>query len=105
MLASAGCNLMFMPDVAEIYPNGAERATRIDVPGLSRILCGEVRPGHFEGIATIVAKLFHTVDPDVVVFGAKDFQQLTVIRRMVVDLCMPVQICAPCVVNTTHQHR
>jgi pantoate--beta-alanine ligase len=55
MLASAGCNLMFMPDVAEIYPNGAERATRIDVPGLSRILCGEFRPGHFEGVATIVA--------------------------------------------------
>src|SRR5438128_601557 len=92
MLAAAGCNLMFMPDVAEIYPNGAERATRIDVPGLSRILCGEFRPGHFEGVATIVAKLFHIVDPDVAVFGEKDFQQLTVIRRMVADLCMPVQI-------------
>ena len=76
----------------EIYPNGAERATRIDVPGLSRILCGEFRPGHFEGVATIVAKLFHIVEPDVAVFGEKDFQQLTVIRRMVADLCMPVQI-------------
>src|SRR5882672_976996 len=92
MLAAAGCNLMFMPDVAEIYPNGSERATRIDVPGLSRILCGEFRPGHFEGVATIVAKLFHIVDPDVAVFGEKDFQQLTVIRRMVADLCMPVQV-------------
>src|ERR1700681_608717 len=92
MLAAAGCNLMVMPDVAEIYPNGAERATRIDVPGLSRILCGEFRPGHFEGVATIVGKLFHIVDPDVAVFGEKDFQQLTVIRRMVADLCMPVEI-------------
>src|SRR5690242_16794213 len=92
MLAGAGCDLMFMPDVAEIYPNGAERATRIDVPGLSRILCGEFRPGHFEGVATIVGKLFHIVEPDVAVFGEKDFQQLTVIRRMVVELCMGVEI-------------
>ena len=92
MLAAAGCNLMFMPDVAEIYPNGSERATRIDVPGLSRILCGEFRPGHFEGVATVVAKLFHIVEPDVAVFGEKDFQQLTVIRRMVADLCIPVEI-------------
>src|SRR3984893_16695406 len=92
MLAEAGCNLMFMPDVAEIYPNGSERATRGDVPGLSRILDGEVRPGHFEGVSTIVATLFHIVEPDVAVFGEKDFQQLTVIRRMVADLCMPVEI-------------
>lgn len=92
MLAEAGCNLMFMPDVAEIYPNGSENATRVDVPGLSRILCGEFRPGHFEGVATIVAKLFNIVSPDVAVFGEKDFQQLTVIRRMAADLCMPVKI-------------
>src|SRR5579864_8221052 len=92
MLADAGCNLMFMPDVAEIYPNGSERATRVDVPSLSRILDGEFRPGHFEGVSTIVAALFHIVDPDVAVFGEKDFQQLTIIRRMVADLCMPVQI-------------
>jgi pantoate--beta-alanine ligase len=92
MLAEAGCNLMFMPDVAEIYPNGSQTATRIDVPGLSRVLCGEFRPGHFEGVATIVAKLFHIVEPDVAVFGEKDFQQLTVIRRMVADLCIPVQV-------------
>jgi pantoate--beta-alanine ligase len=94
MLAEAGCNLMFMPDVAEMYPNGSERATRVEVPGLSRILCGEFRPGHFEGVSTVVAKLFHIVDPDVAVFGEKDFQQLTIIRRMVADLCMPVQIVA-----------
>ena len=92
MLAGAGCSLMFMPDVREIYPNGAERATRIEVPDLSRILDGEFRPGHFEGVSTIVAKLFHIVEPDVAVFGEKDFQQLTVIRRMVADLCMPVEI-------------
>ena len=92
MLAAAGCNLMFMPDVAEIYPNGSERATRIEVPGLSRILCGEFRPGHFEGVSTVVAKLFHIVEPDVAVFGEKDFQQLTVIRRMVADLCIQVRI-------------
>ena len=92
MLAEAGCSLMFMPDVAEIYPHGAERATRIEVPDLSRLLDGEFRPGHFEGVSTIVAKLFHIVEPDVAVFGEKDFQQLTVIRRMVADLCMPVEI-------------
>jgi pantoate--beta-alanine ligase len=92
MLEDAGCSLMFMPDVAEIYPHGAERATRIEVPGLSRILDGEFRPGHFEGVSTVVAKLFHIVEPDVAVFGEKDFQQLTVIRRMVADLCMPVEI-------------
>jgi pantoate--beta-alanine ligase len=94
MLAAAGCNLMFMPEVNEIYPHGAERATRVEVPGLSRILDGEFRPGHFEGVSTVVAKLFHIVEPDVAVFGEKDFQQLTVIRRMVADLCMPVEIVA-----------
>jgi pantoate--beta-alanine ligase len=92
MLAAAGCSLMFMPDVAEIYPGGSERATRVEVPGLSRILCGEFRPGHFEGVTTVVATLFNIVQPDVAVFGEKDFQQLTVIRRMTADLCIPVQI-------------
>lgn len=92
MLSDAGCSLMFMPDVAEIYPNGAERATRVEVPVLSRVLEGEFRPGHMEGVSTVVAKLFHIVEPDVAVFGEKDFQQLTVIRRMVAELCMPVEI-------------
>src|SRR5215831_6700584 len=92
MLAAAGCSLMFMPDVAEIYPNGAERATRVEVPGVSRLLEGEFRPGHMEGVSTVVAKLFHIVEPDVAVFGEKDFQQLTVIRRMVAELCMRVEI-------------
>ncbi len=92
MLGDAGCDLMFMPEVGEIYPNGADQATRVEVPGISNILCGEFRPGHFEGVATIVAKLFHIVDPDVAIFGEKDFQQLTVIRRMVADLCLRVEI-------------
>jgi pantoate--beta-alanine ligase len=92
MLDDAGCDLMFMPDVGEIYPNGADQATRVEVPGISSILCGEFRPGHFEGVATIVAKLFNIVDADVAIFGEKDFQQLTVIRRMVADLCLRVEI-------------
>ena len=92
MLAEAGCNLMFMPEVGEIYPNGAANATRVEVPGISDILCGEFRPGHFEGVATVVAKLFNIVDADVAIFGEKDFQQLTVIRRMVADLCLRVEI-------------
>src|SRR5688572_23343417 len=92
MLEGAGCDLLFSPEVGEIYPNGADNATRIEVPGISRILCGEFRPGHFEGVATVVAKLFHIVDPDVAIFGEKDFQQLTVIRRMVADLCLRVEI-------------
>lgn len=92
MLRDAGCHLMFIPDVAEIYPNGTELATRVIVPGISDVLCGEFRPGHFEGVATVVAKLFGIVQPDVAVFGEKDFQQLAVIRRMASDLCLPIGI-------------
>jgi pantoate--beta-alanine ligase len=92
MLAAAGCNLLFMPDVAEMYPGGAERATRVEVPGLSSILCGEFRPGHFAGVTTVVTRLFNIVQPDIAVFGEKDFQQLTIIRRMVADLSMPIEI-------------
>ncbi len=92
MLAAAGCDLMFMPDVVEIYPNGPENAARVEVPLLSNILDGEFRPGHFQGVATVVNKLLNIVEPDAAVFGEKDFQQLSVIRRMVADLCMPVTI-------------
>jgi pantoate--beta-alanine ligase len=92
MLAAAGCDLMFMPDVVEIYPNGPENAARVEVPVLSHILDGEFRPGHFQGVATVVTKLFNIVEPDAAVFGEKDFQQLAVIRRMVADLCIPVTI-------------
>ena len=94
MLSAAGCDLMFMPDAQEIYPDGLEHATRVDVPELSRILCGRFRPGHFEGVATVVAKLFNIVEPDIAVFGEKDFQQLTIIRRVVADLCFPIEIVA-----------
>ncbi|HEY1900152.1 MAG TPA: pantoate--beta-alanine ligase [Steroidobacteraceae bacterium] len=92
LLAAAGCDLMFMPDVGEIYPNGPENAARVEVPVLSQILDGEFRPGHFQGVATVVTKLLNIVEPNAAVFGEKDFQQLTVIRRMVADLCMPVTI-------------
>ncbi len=92
MLTAAGCDLMFMPDVQEIYPNGPENAARVEVPVLSQILDGEFRPGHFQGVATVVTKLLNIVEPDAAIFGEKDFQQLTVIRRMVADLCMAVII-------------
>ncbi len=92
MLREAGCHLMFIPDGAEIYPNGTQLATRVIVPGVSDGLCGEFRPGHFEGVATVVAKLFGIVQPDVAVFGEKDFQQLAVIRHMASDLCLPIEI-------------
>ncbi|MEP7245677.1 MAG: pantoate--beta-alanine ligase [Gammaproteobacteria bacterium] len=92
MLSAAGCDLMFMPDVAEIYPEGSDHGTRVMVPGLSGVLDGEFRPGHFDGVATVVAKLFNIVAPDIAVFGEKDFQQLTIVCRMVADLCIPVEI-------------
>jgi pantoate--beta-alanine ligase len=92
MLADAGCDLMFMPDVAEIYPAGFDHSTRVIVPELSGLLDGEFRPGHFDGVSTVVAKLFNIVMPDIAVFGEKDFQQLAIIRRMATDLCMPIEI-------------
>jgi pantoate--beta-alanine ligase len=92
MLAAAGCDLMFMPDVAEIYPEGSGHGARVAVPELSGILDGEFRPGHFDGVSTVVAKLFNIVGPDIAVFGEKDFQQLAIIRRMVADLCIPIEI-------------
>jgi pantoate--beta-alanine ligase len=91
-LSAHGTDLVFAPPVAEVYPDGLETQTRVSVPGLSNILCGASRPGHFDGVATVVTKLFNLVQPDVAVFGRKDFQQLTLIRRMVRDLCMPVEI-------------
>lgn len=83
---------VFSPSVAEVYPNGFEQETRVEVPGISDILCGEFRPGHFVGVATVVAKLFNMAQPDVAIFGEKDFQQLLVIRRFVADLCFPVEV-------------
>jgi pantoate--beta-alanine ligase len=90
MLESAACDLLWMPSVEDIYPNGF--ATNVSVAGLSQRWEGEARPGHFDGVATVVAKLLLSVRPHVALFGEKDFQQLAVIRRMVVDLNMPVEI-------------
>jgi pantoate--beta-alanine ligase len=91
LLADAGCDLLFMPSVKEIYPDGPS-ATRVTVKALSEILCGAVRPGHFDGVATVVAKLFGIVQPDLAVFGEKDYQQLAIIRRMTADLDLPVEV-------------
>ena len=91
-LLAAGCHLLFHPDVAEIYPHGMGNQTRVSVPGVSEGLCGASRPGHFEGVATVVTKLFNMVQPDLAVFGEKDYQQLAVIRALVQDLNMPIQI-------------
>jgi pantoate--beta-alanine ligase len=92
MLEAAGCDLLFIPDAKEIYPAGQEQATRVSVPVISEELCGAVRPGHFEGVTSVVARLFGIVQPDAAVFGRKDFQQLAIIRRMAKDLCMPIEI-------------
>ncbi len=91
-LFEAGCHLLFTPDVEEMYPHGMADQTRISVPGVSEGLCGASRPGHFEGVATVVTKLFNMVQPDLAIFGQKDFQQLAVIRALVRDLNMPIQI-------------
>jgi pantoate--beta-alanine ligase len=92
LLVETGCDLLFAPRVGEVYPRGQETQTRVEVPGLSDILCGASRPGHFVGVATVVCKLLNMAQPDVALFGEKDFQQLMVIRRMVEDLVMPVEI-------------
>lgn len=89
-LAAAKADLLFIPAPEEIYPPGD--VTRVHVPGLSEILCGEFRPGHFIGVTTVVNKLFNMVQPDVALFGLKDFQQFTIIHRMLIDLHMPVEL-------------
>lgn len=91
-LEPLGVDVLYCPENKDIYPEGLENATKVIVPGLSEIMCGQFRPGHFEGVTTVVAKLFNLVQPDVAVFGEKDFQQLQVIRKMVEDLNFPVNI-------------
>jgi pantoate--beta-alanine ligase len=92
LLKKNGCNLLFAPTIAEMYPNGQESQSIVSVPDISMGLCGGSRPGHFDGVATVVSKLFNMVQADKAFFGEKDFQQLAVIRKMVADLCLPVDI-------------
>jgi pantoate--beta-alanine ligase len=92
VLREYGVDALFHPTVEEMYPEGSAGSTVVDVPGLTDILCGAFRPGHFQGVATVVVKLFCLVQPDVAIFGEKDYQQLTVIRRVVQDLNLPVKI-------------
>ncbi len=98
-LEKANCDFLFCPEETEMYPNGMDGQTRVVVPTMTDILCGASRPGHFEGVTTVVSKLFNIVQPDEAVFGIKDFQQLAVIRRMVEDLCLPVEISASPIVR------
>ena len=93
-LRDVGCDILFFPEDQEMYPNSMEYQTRVIVPTMTDRLCGASRPGHFEGVATVVSKLFNIVQPDLAVFGLKDYQQIAVIRRMVEDLCLPVRIVA-----------
>ena len=92
MLDAAGVDLLFAPPLEVMYPKPQAEQTRVEVPGISGLLCGACRPGHFVGVATVVCKLFNMVQPDIALFGNKDFQQLMVIRRMVEDLAMPVRV-------------
>lgn len=92
LLAGEGTDLLFAPTVSTMYPKPQTDQTRVEVPGLSRLLCGATRPGHFVGVATVVCKLFNMVQPDIALFGKKDYQQLMVVRRMVEDLAMPVRV-------------
>jgi len=91
-LSANGLDLLFAPDLAQLYPGGFDSDTRVTVPELSDILCGKFRPGHFSGVATVVSKLLVNVQPDVALFGEKDYQQVLVLKRMAKDLCFPVRI-------------
>ena len=90
-LAAAKVDLCFCPTLEEMYSSGQEE-TRVTLPSLTSLLCGKSRPGHFEGVATVVTKLLHIVEPDIVVFGQKDWQQLVIIRQLVADLNFPVSV-------------
>ena len=91
-LEAMGVDLVFTPDDSMIYPDGEQRSTYVEVPVLSHIIEGEFRPGFFKGVATVVLKLFNMVQPDIAVFGEKDFQQLLIIQQMVNDLNLPIEI-------------
>lgn len=91
-LQEAGCDLVFTPAVAEMYAQDLSAETIIHVPGISENYCGKTRPGHFDGVATIVSKLFHMTSPNSAYFGLKDYQQFLVIKKMVRDLAMPIDV-------------
>jgi len=91
-LTQVGCNLLFTPDTEVMYPQGKDFHTFIHVPGMDDKLCGLERPGHFDGVATVVTKFFNIVQADVAVFGEKDYQQLLLIRKLVADLNLPIKI-------------
>lgn len=91
-LREAGCHVLFAPSNTALYPNGLDGQTRVHVPRVSEGLCGGSRPGHFDGVSTVVTMLFNLVQPDVACFGEKDYQQLAVIRKFVLDLHMPIDI-------------
>ncbi len=91
-LRKLDADVLFTPDVETVYPFGIDKATVVSVPGLTRYFCGASRPGHFDGVTTVVARLFALVQPDVAVFGQKDYQQQLVIRHMTVDLSLPIRI-------------
>ncbi len=92
LLSENRVDVLFTPTVKEIYPAGLDKPTRVKVPMLDNILCGAFRPGHFSGVATVVTKLLNLVQPTIAIFGEKDYQQLLVIKRLVKDLCIPVEI-------------
>lgn len=91
-LEAENVHFLFTPSDKEMYPNGIENHTKVSIENLSNMLCGIQRPVHFEGVCTVVTKLFNLVQPDAAVFGEKDFQQLTIIKRLASDLCMPIDI-------------
>ena len=93
-LDQSDCDYLFFPDDSEMYPNGLDTQSRVICPTMTDVLCGASRPGHFEGVTTVVSKLFNIVQPDEAIFGIKDYQQLAVIKRMTQDLCLPVKIVA-----------
>jgi len=93
-LVAVGCDALFLPSVEVMYPFGIDNCVRIGVPGITDFLCGAHRPGHFDGVATVVARLFNMVQPDIAVFGRKDYQQLQVIQYLTTELSFPVEIVA-----------
>lgn len=91
-LIAAGCDFLFLPSAAELYGDDMQDSTRVQVPELGTHYCGASRPGHFDGVTTVVTKLFNIVQPDAAYFGLKDYQQFSIIRKMVDDLALPVSV-------------